>query len=153
MQVIAERDKKLGKILLGLSLPLIAASIFMLSYSLWYIASLVLGVLLAAYAVYGVFLLPKTAIAKDGDALLLFYAFRQKKIKLSAIEYVSYNEIGTLSTRQSFLGSLHILRNDIRYIVLTVKDDGTLLQLRVNCIINASAVALTINSLVEQAKR
>ncbi len=38
-------------------------------------------------------LLPKSAIIKDGDALLICYAFRQKRINVSALEYVSKNKL------------------------------------------------------------
>ena len=154
MQIIAERDKKLGKILFFLSIALVPLSIiFILNVSLWHIALLVLSVFLLCFAVYITFLLPKTAIVKDGDTVVIYFAFHQKKIEISTLEYVSYPELGTWYTRRTSFISLHILRNDIRSLTLTVKKEGVLQHHRVNRILNASTVAVTINALIEKTEK
>ena len=154
MEIIAERDKTLGKILLIMSVILIGLSCWALTDSLWYIFALAIGILMLGIGVYGVFLLPKAAILRDGNTLLICYAFSKKQIELASIEYVSYNEVGEFHTRRgSLFGDLHVLKNDIRRLTVTVKQDGVLKHYTVFPVLFASAVATSINAMTEKEKK
>ena len=153
MQIIAQRDKTLGKILLILSVLLLGLCVYLITVSGWYVVALVFGLFLLGFSFYDVVLLPKTAIKKDGEYLILCYAFSKKRIEISTIEYVSQNELGEFSSRGGGLFStLHILNNDVRRVAITVKQEGTLKHYNLWTILHASAVSSTINTIIEQVK-
>lgn len=153
MQIIAERDKVLGIILLFLGALWIGLSVWLVSLSGWYGIVLALGIFIFGVALYEVAFLPKTAIAKEDKFLIIYYAFRQKRIDVSTIEYVNYNEIGDLRSRQGGLFStLYIFKKDIRRLTVTVKESDTLKHFCVWPILNTSAVSTTINGIAEQIK-
>lgn len=154
MQVIAERDKRLDKIVLFLGVAWTGLSVWLLSVSLWYIFALVLGVFFTGCGFYGVVFLPKTAIGREKNDLVFPYAFHQKRIDLSAIEYVSYNELGEFHRSEGGLFTvLYLFKNDVRQLTITVKEEDTLKHFRVGNVLDASAVATAINGMVEQAEK
>ena len=151
--MIAERDKTFGKILLGMSVLLTGLSVWLLTVSLWYILSLLLGAALLAVAVY-LLLLPKTAILKDGDGLVICYAFRQKRIPIGAVEYASCNELGEYRSRRGGAFTLlYIFKNDIRRLTVTVKENGELKHFTVFPVLFASAVSASINAMADKARK
>ena len=152
MEIIAERDKRIAKIILLLGGALSLLSVLMIATSSWYIIPLVMGVALFLCGFYFV-VLPKNAITKTGENITIHYAFQQKNIKISDIEYISYNELGTFSTRRTFWCSLYILNNDIRNLTITVKEIGRLKHYFIISVLNTSAVAIVINQLLEKEKR
>ncbi len=154
MQIIAERDKRLIKIVLFLGVAWTGVSVWLLSVSLWYIFVLVLGVFLTGYGFYGAVFLPKTAIGREKNELVFPCAFHQKRIELSAIEYVSYTELGEWIRREGGLFTLlYLFKNDVRRLTITFKEEDTLKHFRVGNVLDASAVATAINGMVEQAKK
>ena len=154
MEIIAERDKRHGKIIMVLGGIVTALSAFVLSVSFWYIVAFVFGVAFLAYGVYAVFCLPQEALVKDGDDLIVLYAFRRKRIAFNKIEYVSYNELGEFGTREGGLfTTMYVLNNDIRRLIITIKESGTLKHLYLWGILHASAVAVAINAMVDKAKK
>ncbi|MGN1053058.1 MAG: hypothetical protein ACI4SH_06710 [Candidatus Scatosoma sp.] len=153
MQIIAERDKVLGKILLFFSVLWIGLSVWLVFFSGWYGIALALGIVIFGVALYEVAFLPKTAIAKEDKCLIIYYAFRQKRIDASTIEYVNYNEIGEVRSREGGLfRTLYIFKNDIRRLTVTVKESDTLKHFCVWPVLNAKAVSTTINGIAEQIK-
>ena len=154
MQVIAERDKRLGKIILGLSVVLIGCSGFLVTVSLWYVFLLIISAFLAVTGVYCGLLLPQTALKREDDTLIICYAFRERKIAFSKIEYVNYPELGTFATRDGGLfTNAYILQNDVRRLTITTKENAKLKHFYVLGVLHASAVATTINSYIEEAKK
>ena len=151
MEVIAKRDRVLSIVLLSLGLVLTVLSGLLLSESLWYIIALIFGVVFFLAGIYGGLLLPKNAIIKLGENLLIKYAFHSELVSIDKIEYVSYHEIGEFYTRDGFMTDLHILQNDLRRIIITTKQNGLLKHYGV-IVLNASAVTVTINALKDKVK-
>ena len=153
MQVIAERDKSVGKVLLIFSVTLSGLSIPLLSASLWYSLSLIIGLILSIIGIYCGILLPKTAIIRENDTLIICYAFCKKRIELSKIEYVNYHELGSFfSRRRRGLCSFYAFQNDIRTLTITTKESFSLKHFYVLSVMQASATKTAINSFIEQAK-
>ena len=154
MEIIAERDKMRGKCILVMGGILTGVSIPMIFSSLWYIVALVIAVALLGVGVYLAMLLPKSAILRDGNSLLICYAFSKKRIELASIEYVSYNELGEFHTRRgSLFSDWHVLKNDIRRLTITTKEGGVLKHYTVFPVLFASAVATSINAMTEKEKK
>lgn len=152
MKIIAERDKTFGKILLVFGVLLIVLSAFLLGLSLWYIATLILGAVIGLISIFDLSL-PKKAILKDGEYFIICYAFSEIRIKASEIEYVKCDEIGEFRYRKSFLRSLHVLKNDVRRLNITVNKDGLLKHYQIWSIINASATVTAIESIIDNEKK
>lgn len=152
MKIIAERDKTFGKILLVFGVLLIVLSAFLLGFSLWYIATLILGAVIGLISIFDLSL-PKKAILKDGEYFIIRYAFSEIRIKASEIEYVKCDEIGEFRYRKSFLRSLHVLKNDVRRLNITVNKDGLLKHYQIWSIINASATVTAIESIIDNEKK
>ena len=152
MKIIAERDKTFGKILLVFGVLLIVLSAFLLGLSLWYIATLILGAVIGLISIFDLSL-PKKAILKDGEYFIIRYAFSEIRIKASEIEYVKCDEIGEFRYRKSFLGFLHVLKNDVRRLNITVNKDGLLKHYQIWSIINASATVTAIESIIDNEKK
>ncbi len=151
MIVIAERDKTIGKIILVIGIILSVLSVSMLG-SWIYIFTLVFGIIFLIFGFYLV-LLPKCAIVKEDDKLILCHVFHKKRIPLSRIEYVSYHELGTWQSRGGELVDVHILKNDIRTLTITVKEERKLRHFYVWLVLNASGTKVSIDGLVEKEKK
>ena len=155
MQVIAERDKRSGKFLLVLGLTLSGLSTYLLSISLWYILLLIAGFILSVFGIYCGLLLPKTAIERENDTLIIYFAFCKKQIAFSKIEYVSYHELGAFASHNGggFFHNFYRFQNDIRTLTITTKENFALKHFYVLSIMQASATATTINSFIEQLNK
>ena len=155
MQVIAERDKRSGKFLLVLGLTLSGSSTYLLSISLWYILLLIAGFILSVIGIYCGLLLPKTAIERENDTLIIHFAFCKKQIAFSKIEYVSYHERGSFASHNGsgLFHNFYLFQNDIRTLTITTKENFALKHFYVLSIMQASATATTINSFIEQVKK
>lgn len=150
MEVIAQRDKLIGKVLFISGIILTVLSVLMLFVSAWSVIALIIVGLLDIVAIYLFVLLPKTAVMFDGNNFIFRFAFHSKVINPSSIEYLSYNEIGELHTRHSLWISLHILQNDVRNITVTIKNEEILSHFLVWPILNASAVKTEMEAIKEK---
>lgn len=99
-----------------------------------------------------VLLVPKTAVTKEGETLVLHEIFRKKVIPLDAIKYVSFDEIGTYRTRDWELDDFIVVKNDIRPLWIVYQKDGAEKKAGVVCE-NATAAAIAIETLLEKRKK
>ena len=152
MNIIAKRDKVMGKFLFIGGIILVALSFSLLSISLWYILSIVLGLSIFAIGLYSGILLPKTAIAIENDTLIIYYAFCKKRIPLSKIDYLNYNELGLWHTRRGGLRTFYIFKNDIRTLTITTKENLCLKHYYIWAVLHTSATATIINSFIDKSK-
>lgn len=95
---------------------------------------------------------PKTAITKEGETLVLHKFWCKKVIPLDAIQYVSFDEIGTLRTRDWELDDYLIVKNDIRTIWIIYRENGTEKKEFADMCENATAAAISIETLLEKRK-
>ncbi len=95
---------------------------------------------------------PKTAITKEGETLVLHKFWRKKVIPLDAIQYVSFDEIGTLWTRDWELSDYLIVKNDIRTLWIIYRENGTEKKEFTVLCENATAAAISIETLLEKRK-
>lgn len=105
-------------------------------------------IFLSAHAI----LVPKTAVTKEGENLVIHEVFRKKVIPLDAIESVSFEEIGTYRTRDWELDDFIIVKNDIRPLWIFYQKDGTKKKAGVSCE-NATAAAIAIETLLERRRK
>ena len=151
--VIAQRDKCIGKVVFALGVLVTALSLS-LGLSGWYPLTLALGVCFMALGGYLGILLPKTAILKEEEELIFCFAFQKKRVPLSKIAYVTYNERGPWYTRRGDIFLLgHIYQNDIRSLTVTVNEEVGKKHFVCLGVLHASAVGATLNALVEQQKK
>ena len=153
MNIIAKRDKVMGKFLFIGGIILIALSIYPLVISILYIIPLVLGLSIFAIGLYSGILLPKTAIAIENDTLIIYYAFCKKRIPLSKIDYLNYNELGLWHTRRGGLRTFYIFKNDIRTLTITTKENSCLKHYYIWAVLHTSATATIINSFIDKSNK
>ena len=158
MQVLAERYKTTGKILLGwgilaLVLGIVTVVVFGGNKG-WKLFMLVLlfvvGVICVGIGGYQT-LSPKQAILRDGDKIVFCFLFRTKTYLISELKYVSYPELGEWYNRNgSFWLTKSILENDVRRITVTVERENREIQFTVQSVLHASAVAVTLQALKDK---
>lgn len=153
-EVIAERNKRLGIVLLIMSVVLIALCSWRISFNVSFfdMFALIVGVGLLGLAGY-MLLSPTVAIVREGDSLIFYFIFRQRKVKLSDVEYVSYHEVGFFASGNGSFFRLYRIHNDIRRITVTVKEETGLRHFTFFSINNASAVKASIDASVEIFKK
>ena len=148
--VIAQRDKRIGKVVFALGVLVTALSLWL---SGWYLLSLALGVCFMVLGGYLGILLPKTAILKEEEEIIFCFAFQKKRVPLSKLAYVTYNERGPWHTRRGSLFLLaHIYQNDIRNLTVTVNEETGIRHFTCLAVLNGVAVSATITTLIENAK-
>ena len=153
MVVLAERYKKIFKYLLLWGAIVLALSIVMFAHegcNGWNITGIVLGVCLVLGSGYGC-LLPKEAIVRNGDKLMICYLFKTKIRSVSHLKYASHHEIGTWVRNDDSLVEWLTWKNDVRRITLTFEQNGETEQIAVT-VEQAEAVAVALNGLVKKEK-
>ena len=149
--VIAERSKKyfIPSLTLGI-IGIIAAILATVSPDTLPRASLIIiwivSIILLLTTLYG-FLLPRKAIVKSGDHLIINYLFLKKVIPLDTIENVSITERGEYYNRNNSVSSDIAFFKDMRRLTVNHKENNILCHSSV-FIKNASAVKCSIDSII-----
>ena len=149
--VIAERSKKyyIPSLILG-TIGIIVAIWATVSPDTLPRASLIIiwivTIVLLLIALYG-FLLPRKAIVKSGDRLIINYLFRKKVIPLDTIENVSITERGEYYNRKHSVSSDIAFFKDMRRLTVNYKENNILCHSSV-FIKNASSVKCSIDSII-----
>ena len=158
MQVLAERYKTTGKILLVLGFLALALGIVTVvafgenkGWELFMLVLLfVVGVVCVGIGGYQT-LSPKQAILRDGDKLVFCFLFRTKTYAISQLKYVSYPELGEWYNRNGSLWlTKSILENDVRRITVTIEHENREIQFTMHSVLHASAVAVTLQALKDK---
>ena len=158
MQVLAERYKTRGKILLIWGILAIALGIITVvafgenkGWELFMLVLLfVVGVVCVGIGSYETFS-PKQAILRDGDKLVFCFLFHTKTYSISELKYVNYPELGVWYNRRGSLWlAKSILENDVRRITITMERENREIQFSVQAVLYASAVAVTLQSLKDK---
>lgn len=158
MQVLAERYKTMGKILLGLGIvALVLGVVSVITFGEnkgWELFMLVLlfvvGVVCVVIGGYQTFS-PKHAVLREGDTLVFRFLFRTERYPISKLKYVSYPELGQWYNRNgSLLLTKSILENDVRNITVTIEHEDREIQFTMYSVLHASAVAVTLQALKDR---
>lgn len=158
-QIIATRYKKYSWVLVTLTILCIILyfSVGLPMYrsgetSVFLFCFITLLILFLIFISVYLILVPKTAITKEGENLVIHEVFRKKVIPLDAIEYVSFEEIGTYRTRDWELDDFIIVKNDIRPLWIFYQKDGAKEKACVSCE-SATAAAMAIETLLERRRK
>ena len=151
MVVLAERYKKVFKYLLALGTIELALSIFALTRGIcdgWIVVGIILGVGIVIGSGYACFL-PKEAIVRNGDKLMICYLFKTKIHSVADLKYASHHEIGTWVRNDDSLWEWLTWKNGVRRITLTFEQNGITEQIAVT-VAQAEAVVVALNALAKK---
>ena len=154
MQVLAERYKTAGKILLVWGILAIALGIALVALGErkgWKLFMLLLLFVVGAVCIsIGGYqtISPKQAILQEGDKLVFRFLFRTEIHPISAVKYISYPELGEWHNRRGSLWlNQSILENDVRNLTVTIERENREIRLTVHSVLHASAVAIMLQTL------
>jgi len=149
-KVLAYKDKKIGIVTSILATLSLALGIWLVTYSLWGIMMIALGLLLAVLGLGTVFS-PREVLVVDGENLKVNLLGRQKVIPLTDIEHVSLYE-NRYNRRNSLFLMFYKEKNDINTVIISYKLNGSLCHLNVLFVLDATAVCASLDLLIKGSK-
>lgn len=96
-------------------------------------------------------LLPKNAIIKLDDNIIIHYLFIKKTLPLSAVTYACHNEKGEWWRRDTFLG-LYRFYKDVRLVTVTYTNKQNILSHCYVLVMDGESVSAALNAVIEEYK-
>ena len=156
MEVLAEREKGMfiGYFLAGIFCIVLAIIGFSpeLVETSERVTVIALGTAIALIGLVGI-ILPTNAVVREDDYIYVYKLFSKKAIQISDIKNASCEEISpSWAFRYGRLNYYRRQQKDIRKLIISVADEGTIQHIKIQNIKNATASSLSIKALVEKGQ-